>query len=136
MGSEGACRKCGSSVTAGDRFCRQCGKPQVFVEMAVWKQFLLAIGTLFALVTVLGTVAAAIEGFGFETDVEMAVAEGAGGWDEVDSVDCARSSSDDAFRDRYRCRVDLHDAPCERWKVTVEPGTKIEAARAGPARDC
>ena len=136
MANEGTCAKCASPVAAGDRFCRQCGKAQVFVEMAVWKQFLLAIGTLFALFIALGAIVAAFEGFGFESDVELAVVQAAGGWDAVENVDCSRSSSDEAFVDRYRCKVDLYDAPCERWSVVVEPGTRIEAARAGAARAC
>jgi zinc ribbon protein len=132
--SEDACTKCGNRVDANDRFCRYCGKAQVFVEMAVWKQFLLAIGTLVGLFLVVGAIFIAVEGI--ESDVEAAVAEAAGGRDTVEGVDCQRSSGDAEFEDRYRCKVTFYSAPCERWTVIVAPGRKLEAAQSARARDC
>jgi predicted nucleic acid-binding Zn ribbon protein len=128
------CPKCGSAIEPDDRFCRSCGKAQVFVEMAVWKQFALAIGSIVALLLVLGVIFAIVEGF--ENEIEAAVAEAAGGHDAVQSVDCSPSSPETQAVERYRCEVDFHEGPCEEWGVVLRPGEALGATRMGVASDC
>jgi hypothetical protein len=124
-----SCPKCGTRVEQADNFCRSCGRPFVFVEMAVWKQFLLAIGTIFALVLALGGIVAAVEGF--DSEVEQIVVEAAGGWDEVESVDCSEQGER-----RHRCEVKLDSGGCELWAVDLATDRGFEGVFRGRSEDC
>jgi hypothetical protein len=102
--------------------------------MAVWKQFALAIGSIVALLLVLGVIIGLVEGF--ENEVEAAVAEAAGGHDTVQSVDCSRFSPETEAVERYRCEVDFHEGPCEEWRVVLRPGEAIGATRGRALSEC